>query len=325
MDGNLQRALLRREALLATTRDWPSPAALAGESLMSVASVRGSSMRVLIAPLSALLALSVPTIGAAAEDAAALAGRVSSAAEGPMEGVVVSAKRAGSTKTISVVSRADGAYSFPRERLEAGRYELAARAVNYVLDRSAVHAVDVAADKTAHLDLELRGSNALELALAPTDPEWFASYPLDDKTKFDLLRDCSRCHTLRRPSMSTYDEEELAWVMMRMVYSAGSSPMSFQLPASRTPHWGRAEGGEPSALQRRQAQAIGAVNLSKGMWSYELKTLPRPTGNETEVIYTDVGSARDESAARHTHRARRLHLVQPFQRQRDRPPRSENR
>ena len=155
-----------------------------------------------------------------------------------------------------------------------------------MLDHSAVRAVDVAADKAAHLDLELRASNALELALQLTDPEWFASYPLDDKTKFDLLRDCSRCHTLRRPSMSTYDEEELAWVMMRMVYSAGSSPMSFQLPASRTPHWGRAEGGEPSALQRRQAQAIAAVNLSKGMWSYELKTLPRPTGKETEVIYT---------------------------------------
>ena len=88
--------------------------------------------------------------------------------------------------------------------------------------------------------------NPLELALQLTDPEWFASYPLDDRTKWELFRDCSRCHTMRRPSMSTYDAEELAWVMMRMVYSAGSSPMRFQLPANATPHWGRAEGGEPS-------------------------------------------------------------------------------
>ena len=83
-----------------------------------------------------------------------------------------------------------------------------------------------------------------------------------------------------------YDAEELAWVMQRMVYSAGSSPMRFQLPGGATPNWGRAEQGEPSALQKRQAEAVAAINLRNGMWSYELKTLPRPKGKETEVVYT---------------------------------------
>ena len=121
-----------------------------------------------------------------------------------------------------------------------------------------------------------------------TDPEWFASYPLDDRTKWELFRDCSRCHTMRRPSMSTYWTvlKRLQWVMQRMVYSAGSSPMRFQLPANATPHWGRAEGGEPSALQRRQAEAVASINLHNGMWNYELKTMPRPKGKETDVIYT---------------------------------------
>src|SRR5437870_13916797 len=59
------------------------------------------------------------------------------------------------------------------------------------------------ADTTARLDVALRKSNILELALQLTDPEWLMSYPLDDKTKFDVFRDCSRCHTLSRPSMST--------------------------------------------------------------------------------------------------------------------------
>ena len=154
-------------------------------------------------------------------------------------------------------------YSFPRERLEAGRYELAVRAVNFVLDQSAVRAVDVAADKAAHLDLELRESNALELALQLTDPEWLASYPLDDKTKFDLLRDCSRCHTLRRPSMSTYNEDQLAWVMKRMVYSAGSSPMTFQLPARRRRTGDARNGASRSALHNRQAEAVAAINLQR--------------------------------------------------------------
>jgi virginiamycin B lyase len=234
-----------------------------------------------------LAALVVATLPArsGAQPTAALAGQVTSAAEGPMEGVLVSAKRDGGTKTVTVVSRADGRYSFPRERLEPGRYSLSIRAVKYALADPNAH-VEVAAGATAERDLALRDANTLELAYQLTDPEWLASYPLEDRTKWELFRDCSRCHTLRRPSLSTYDAEELGWVMMRMVYSAGSSPMRFQLPAAATPHWGRVEGGEPSGQQKRQAEAVASINLHKGFWQYELKTLPRPKGKETEVIYT---------------------------------------
>src|SRR5262245_64981344 len=52
----------------------------------------------------------------------ALTGHVTSEAEGAMEGVVVSAKKAGSTVTVSVVSDAQGRYSFPANRLIAGKY-----------------------------------------------------------------------------------------------------------------------------------------------------------------------------------------------------------
>jgi len=241
------------------------------------AAVRRSTLPTLLAAL----LLSAP----AAAQAPALTGRVTSAAEGAMEGVLVSLKLEGGTKTVTVVSHADGSYAFPRERLTPGRYGVTTRAVKYVLADRAT-SVEIAANATAKLDLVLRDGNPLELALQLTDPEWFASYPLDDRLKWELFRDCSRCHTMRRPSMSTYDAEELGWVMMRMVYSAGSSPMRFQLPANSTPHWGRAEGGEPSGLQRRQAEAVAAINLKDGMWSYELKTMPRPKGKETEVIYT---------------------------------------
>ena len=231
-----------------------------------------------------------PPAAVEAQDSAALSGRVSSAEEGPMEGVVVSAKRAGSTITVSVVSDADGVYRFPPDRLAPGRYDLSIRAINYVLADQGAAQVPIAEGGTngnaAHLDLSLRRANELELALQLTDPEWLVSYPLPDKDKFDLLRDCSRCHTLRRPSMSTYDAEELGWVMKRMVYSAGSSPMTFQLPGPLTANWGRAEAGPPSALQQRQADAVAAINLHKGMWSYELRTLPRPSGAATRVIYT---------------------------------------
>ena len=50
-----------------------------------------------------------------------------------MEGVLVSAKLESSNKIVTVVSNAEGVYSFPRNRLEAGRYQLSIRAVGYVL------------------------------------------------------------------------------------------------------------------------------------------------------------------------------------------------
>jgi len=51
-----------------------------------------------------------------------------------MEGVLVSAKRVGSTITVTVVSDQQGRYSFPEARLEPGRYALRIRAVGYDLE-----------------------------------------------------------------------------------------------------------------------------------------------------------------------------------------------
>src|SRR5947207_11050495 len=78
-----------------------------------------------------------------AQAAAALTGQVSSAEEGAMEGVVVSAKKDGSTISISVVTHARGHFVFPAARLELGHYTLKARAAGYELDGT--KAADVAA------------------------------------------------------------------------------------------------------------------------------------------------------------------------------------
>jgi virginiamycin B lyase len=67
---------------------------------------------------------------------AALTGKVTSQAEGAMEGVLVGAKKAGSTITTWVVSNAQGQYSFPRNRMEPGKYALSIRAVGYELPRT---------------------------------------------------------------------------------------------------------------------------------------------------------------------------------------------
>ena len=60
--------------------------------------------------------------GALAQTPSALTGLVTCSEEGPMEGVVVSAKKDGSTISVSVITNAEGRFAFPATRLEAGLY-----------------------------------------------------------------------------------------------------------------------------------------------------------------------------------------------------------
>src|SRR2546426_11303559 len=100
--------------------------------------------------------------------AQALSGRVTSAEEGAMEGVLVSAKQTGSSVTITVVSDAQGRYSFPASRLQPGTYSLGIRAVGYVLSGPATAtvlpqgtAIDLNLGRTSNLPAQLsNGSRA---------------------------------------------------------------------------------------------------------------------------------------------------------------------
>ena len=100
------------------------------------------------------LVLLAGSASAQAQSQSALAGKVTSQQEGAMEGVLVSAKRAGSTVTVTVVSNAQGQYSFPRDRLEPGKYAITIRAIGYEL--AAPAQVDVAARQTAAFDANSR-------------------------------------------------------------------------------------------------------------------------------------------------------------------------
>jgi virginiamycin B lyase len=130
---------------------------------------------------------------ARAQAPAALSGQVSSAEEGTMEGVVVSAKRDGSTITVSVVSDAKGRFAFPAERLEPGHYTLKARAAGYELDSA--RAEEVAAGTEAKADVRLR--KAKNLAGQLTNAEWLTSMPGTVEQKRFLLN-CNGCHSYER-------------------------------------------------------------------------------------------------------------------------------
>ena len=119
-----------------------------------------------------LLQIAPARFHAQAQTASALSGQVTSAEEGPMEGVVVSAKKDGSTISISVISNAAGRFAFPASRLEPGHYTLKARAAGYELDGAV--AADVASGQEAKADIKLKKAKNLSAQL--TNAEWLTEH-----------------------------------------------------------------------------------------------------------------------------------------------------
>ena len=226
-----------------------------------------------------------------AQGAVALQGAVSSAKEGMMEGVVVSAKKDGSTIAISVATDNKGHYSFPADRLEAGHYTLKIRATGYDLDGTP--AADVKAGATANADLKLVPTKNLAAQL--TNAEWLASAPGSDEQKKFLLS-CNSCHSYQRIVNSQHDADEFMQVFDRMAgYYPGSMPTQPQrLVGTARRNLGGGAGNEMGASDARAgamksaAEWLSTINLSKGPdRSYSYKTLPRPTGKATRMIVTE--------------------------------------
>src|SRR5215467_14279930 len=118
-----------------------------------------------------LLASAGLSTGALAQaTTASLTGQVTSAEEGAMEGVLVSAKKDGSTITTTVVTNEKGEYSFPADRLAAGHYAISTRAIGYDLDGP--KAVDIAAGG-AKADIKLLKTKNLVNQLS--NAEWLLS------------------------------------------------------------------------------------------------------------------------------------------------------
>lgn len=239
--------------------------------------------------LAAALAFSLWTFGgtqATAQSTAALAGQVTSAEEGAMEGVVVSAKKQGSTITVSVITNDQGHYSFPADRLDAGEYAISIRAVGYDLDGS--RKVELTGGQTATADLKLRKTRNLTRQL--TNAEWMMSIPGTDDQKLELIN-CVSCHTLERIVKSTYDADELVKVITRMnTYAQSSMPLRPQRRIDL------ARASNPDRF-RKAAEYIATINLSQSpTWSYELKTMPRVKGRGTRAIITEYDLPRQTIA-----------------------------
>src|SRR6476469_2489449 len=241
-----------------------------------------SKLMLSLAAGAALILIHPTTQTVWAQGQAALTGTISSEAEGNMEGVVVTAKRAGSIVEVSVTTDAQGRYVFPENRLDPGEYTLSIRAVGY--DIGAPTKATVESEKTATADIKLQ--KAKNLASQLTNAEWMMSIPGTEEQKAPLLN-CTGCHTLERIMRSTHDSDEWTQVITRMRgYGAVSQPIKPQ------PMLDRARSGTPEQY-RKFADYRATINLSSSdHWQYELKTLPRPKGRDTRAIVTQYDMVR---------------------------------
>ena len=246
-------------------------------------------MRKLMLVTAAAMAVSfVQADAALAQAAAALSGQVSSTEEGKMEGVMVTAKKDGSTISISVASDAEGKFSFPASKIEPGEYTLRIRAIGYELDGP--KKVTISA-QTPPVDVKLKKTRNLAAQL--TSAEWFMSFPgtAQEKARKAAFMDrCTSCHTYERIAKSTYDTDGFIKVLQRMgTYAPGTTPYE---PQKRKES--RAE-MNPERLRPR-AEFLASVNLSESQtWDYPLKTLPRLTGRSTKVVITEYDLPRERA------------------------------
>jgi len=210
---------------------------------------------------------------------AALGGKVTSQAEGPMEGVLVGAKKIGSNISTWVVSNAGGDYAFPRDRMEPGKYAISIRAVGYTLPKMMLDVVSHPLQQDLRLDKVAR---ATELGMQLSNTEWILSAPGAEEQRA-LLGRCVNCHTLQRVLFSRFNAEEFTHVALRMrTHSNNASPMH---PWIRPNAWPLRP--QMVASASAMGEYFSSINLSgRDTFEFPLKTLPRPKGKATQVIYT---------------------------------------
>jgi streptogramin lyase len=108
------------------------------------------------------------------------------------------------------------------------------------------------------------------------------------------LLNCVGCHTLARPLNSKYSADDfLTTILPRMQgYVNQSIPAHPQL--RRAERLMEERGDQRVQVYRGAAEYLASINLSSHpTWNFELKTLPRPTGAATRVIYTEYDLPRE--------------------------------
>jgi streptogramin lyase len=214
-------------------------------------------------------------------------GNVKSADGAPMEGVTVSARASNRSFTTSVFTDRQGNYMFPS--LDAGQYKVWAQAVGFEAGRSEFALAGARVDRnltlapikdTAKIVKQMSGVEYLQSLPQST--------PADRRMVHVFKNNCTGCHTASYPLQNRWDSQ--GWgvlVDLMTVFPSSGVPVPAMRPTATAP------GNKMIAAYRNEladylGRVRGATELS------DLKLLPRPTGEATQLVITEYDLPRTD-------------------------------
>lgn len=244
-----------------------------------------SLLLVLGTVLMAALVWSTPA--AQSRGAGVIQGTVKSADGAPMEGVIVSARAADRSFTTSVFTDRQGHYTFPS--LDGGQYKVWAQAVGFEAGRAEFALTGGRMERNVTL---VPIKDAGRIVKQMSGVEYLRSLPqstaADRRMVHAYKNNCTGCHTASHALGNRWDAR--GWgvlIDLMSVFPSTGEPVPGLRP---TPE----RRGNPMILAYRDelaeylGRARGATELS------ELRLLPRPTGDATQVIITEYDLPRTD-------------------------------
>ena len=223
--------------------------------------------------IAATLALSLLAFGAMAADQI-LHGAIVDASGKPLEGVTVSAKQEGSTRTVSIYTDGQGQYFFPP--MGEGKYRVWAQALGL---QTAKGQVDLAAARKQDFRLEEITDPEARFRQLPGEMMVAAlpdATPSDARMKKLFMNNCAGCHSPSFLLQFRFDAEGWNKILelMKMV------PVTGVYPGPK----GRAN----QMIEHHQKEFAEYLARARGPGESSMKVAPRarPTGEAARAVWT---------------------------------------
>lgn len=212
-----------------------------------------------------------------------LRGAITSPDGKPLEGVAVSIRGAGKSFVTSVFTNGQGVYVFPP--VEKGiAYSLWAQAQGFQTTRLNVDAGEGEVQQIAGLQLALLTNFEKQL----TGVEWMNSFPertpAESREKRVYAANCSGCHPNQFTLQNRFDADGWRKIISVMSLNSAGTAIRSNAPPTQT-------------IDAYKDEIVRFLTRVRGPdpASYELKPLPRPTGEAARVVITEYDLPRPEA------------------------------
>jgi streptogramin lyase len=214
-------------------------------------------------------------------------GTIKSADGAPMEGVIVSARASGKSFTTSVFTDGQGNYAFPS--LDGGQYRLWAQAVGFEAARSEFALTGTGISRTLTM---VPIKDVSRIVKQMSGVEFLRSLPqsttADRRMVHAYKNNCTGCHTASHALGNRWDAR--GWgvlVDLMTVFPSTGEPVPAMRPTPEHPG-NRMITAYRDELAEYLGRVRGATELS------DLKLLPRPTREATQVVITEFDLPRTD-------------------------------